>query len=114
LRERTRDQNKFPLVFEENIAYGFRRNAYGCRIPAVIICAVAAVATVVLAWRTLVPLGWVQQSALIGFDALAAVGWWRWATSEAVRRAADKYARQLFVSLETLGTEATPPQPGSS
>jgi hypothetical protein len=29
LREKTRDQKTFPLVFAENINYGFRRNLYG-------------------------------------------------------------------------------------
>ena len=31
LRERTRDQEKFRLIFEENIVYGFRRNLYGLK-----------------------------------------------------------------------------------
>ncbi|MFV2084990.1 hypothetical protein [Micromonospora sp. LOL_021] len=111
LRERTRDQKKFPLVFEENITYGFRRNAYACRVPAWVVCGLAVAATLVLARWSLVPLGWKQQTGLIAFDVLAAIGWWNWSTSDAVRRAADKYARQLFVSLETLSTEPTPPQP---
>jgi hypothetical protein len=33
LRERTRDRAAFPLVFNENVAYGFRRNAYACLRP---------------------------------------------------------------------------------
>jgi hypothetical protein len=111
LRERTRDQKKFPLVFEENIAYGFRRNAYACRVPAWVVCGLAVAATLALARWSVVPLGWKQQIGLIVFDVLAAIGWWRWSTGDAVHRAADKYARQLFVSLETLSTEPTPPQP---
>lgn len=31
LREKTRDKNKFPLVFEENCNYGFRRNLWGMK-----------------------------------------------------------------------------------
>lgn len=31
LRERTRDRTKFPLVFAENVSYGFRRNLLGLR-----------------------------------------------------------------------------------
>lgn len=31
LRERTRDRSKFPLVFAENVSYGFRRNLLGLR-----------------------------------------------------------------------------------
>jgi hypothetical protein len=49
LRERTRDKAMFPLVFEENIAYGFRRNAYACRTAAIVICVLTTVGTVLLA-----------------------------------------------------------------
>lgn len=31
LRENTRDNKKFKLAFEENVAYGFRRNLYGLK-----------------------------------------------------------------------------------
>lgn len=31
LREKTRDQQKFEVLFEENISYGFRRNLWGMR-----------------------------------------------------------------------------------
>jgi hypothetical protein len=31
LREKTRDRKKFPLVFEENCNYGFRRNLWGMK-----------------------------------------------------------------------------------
>ncbi|MGV9675435.1 hypothetical protein ACWDSJ_09170 [Nocardia sp. NPDC003482] len=102
LRERTRDSKKFPLVYEENISYGFRRNVYACRIPAIVTCGLAGLATAILAHFSVVPLSWQQQTALIGFDVLAALGWWRLCTEEAVRRSAEKYAAQLFTSLETL------------
>ncbi|MER7441568.1 hypothetical protein [Micromonospora avicenniae] len=111
LRERTRDRTRFPLVFEENISYGFRRNAYACRFPAIVICGLTAAATLALARWSLVPLGWRQQAALVGFDVLAAVGWWRWLTQDTVRRSAEKYAHQLFASLETLDTQSPQPQP---
>jgi hypothetical protein len=31
LRDATRDKKKFPLVFEENVSYGFRRNTLGLK-----------------------------------------------------------------------------------
>ncbi|MGA5305930.1 hypothetical protein ACPCHT_38990 [Nucisporomicrobium flavum] len=113
LRERTRDRSKFPLVFEENITYGFRRNAYACRTPAIVICLLTATATLLLARFSLVPLGWMQQSALVGFDLLTAVGWLTWSRASAVKRAAEAYARQLYASLETFGNDAAsaPSQP---
>jgi len=102
LRERTRDTARFPRVFDENIAYGFRRNTYACRTPALVVCGLTAVLTVLAARLSLVSLGWRQQLALVGFDALAALGWLFWCTEDTVRRAADTYARQLFVALEVL------------
>jgi hypothetical protein len=102
LRERTRDGKTFPLVAEENIAYGFRRNAYAVRIPAIVVCALAAIATVFIAATGMLSLGWKQQTALICFDALAAAGWALWADAGAVRRAAEAYARQLLAALEIL------------
>ncbi len=114
LRERTRDKAMFPLVFEENITYGFRRNAYACRTAAIVICFLTAVGTVLLARFSVVPLGWKQQTALVTFDVLAAVGWFTWCTADAVRRAAEAYARQLFASLETLGNQQQQSQPDAT
>lgn len=31
LREATRDTNRYPLVFAENVSYGFRRNCWAIR-----------------------------------------------------------------------------------
>jgi hypothetical protein len=102
LRERTRDKGKFPLLFEENISYGFRRNCYGCRVPVMIVSVLAGVAAAVLAWYSIVPLGWKQQTLLIAFDIGWVLIWLLTSNQEAVRRAATKYAEQLLVSLEVL------------
>ncbi|MGW0504919.1 hypothetical protein [Micromonospora sp. NPDC003241] len=111
LRERTRDRARFPLVYEEVIGYGLRRNGSACRIPGVAVCGLAVVGTLALAYWTIVPLGWKQQAALISFDFVWAAVWLSWFTTGSVRRAAEKYAEQLFVSLETLGTAPAPDEP---
>ena len=102
LRERTRDAKPFPLVAEENIAYGFRRNTYACRAPAIVVCALSAIATLVIPATGMLSLGWKQQAALVGFDVVAAVGWALWGNAGAVRRAAEGYARQLLAALEIM------------
>jgi hypothetical protein len=102
LRERTRDVKTFPLVLEENIAYGFRRNTYACRVPAMVVCALTAIATLLVVATGSLSLGWMQQAALVCFDARAAVGWALWFNAGAVRRAAEGYARQLLAALEIL------------
>lgn len=108
LRERTRDATAFPLLQEENIAYGLRRNALAVRRPAIVICVLTMVAAAMLAWSGLVPLGWRQQIAFAVFALLCGAAWRMLATADAVRRAADKYAHQLFVSLETLEAQNHP------
>jgi hypothetical protein len=105
LRERTRDQARFPLVFEELIAYGVQRNGYACRTPGVAVCALTGLVTLALAYWAVVPLGWKQQTGLIVFDLAWAAVWLWWFTTATVRRAAEKYADQLFVSLENFGNE---------
>src|SRR6266404_9245532 len=43
LREKTRDHKAFPLVFAENINYGFRRNLYGWKPVGLIAAALGVV-----------------------------------------------------------------------
>lgn len=48
LRELSRDKQKYPLVFEENVNFGFRRNLWGMKPTGV---ALAAIATAVCSYR---------------------------------------------------------------
>ena len=109
LRERTRDTARFHMLFDANINYGFRRNAHACKTPAIVVCVVTAAVTLVVARLSIVSLGWKQQVGLVGFDAAAALAWLWWSTTDAVRRAAETYARQLFASLEVFGNEQSAP-----
>ena len=43
LREATRDRSKFPLVFAENVNYGFRRNLWGLKPFGLSIALLAAI-----------------------------------------------------------------------
>ena len=47
LRERTRDRKKFPLVFEENCSYGFRRNLWGMKPLGILTSALGSLAILV-------------------------------------------------------------------
>jgi hypothetical protein len=44
LRELSRDKPKYPLVFEENVNLGFRRNLWAMKPAAVVIAAGSAIA----------------------------------------------------------------------
>lgn len=48
LLDRTRDKKKFGLLFEENIAFGFRRNCLGIKPLAIVICIITFVWPLVL------------------------------------------------------------------
>jgi hypothetical protein len=43
LIENTRDQTKFRMLFEENVAYGYRRNSLGLKPIAIVICLASVV-----------------------------------------------------------------------
>lgn len=110
LRENTRDHKKFNLVFEENVAYGFRRNLYGLKwlglalnVLVVVICAI-----------------WIWNSWPVGNDdgvaarlpyviivAFAHALFFFFAVTKAgVIEAANQYARQLLLACETLASGA--------
>ncbi len=69
LRERTRDTSRVPLVMAENIACGFWRNTCSCRVPAVVVCALAAIAALVLGALAPASLSWPQRAGMLLFDA---------------------------------------------
>jgi hypothetical protein len=104
LRELTRDRARFPLVFAENVEYGFRRNALGLRWIglALSMVAIGVSAGVLLAGgrydrdhlvRWLVP----------GGVGVACAGFWLFVVTPSwVRRSAELYANRLLESVVTL------------
>jgi hypothetical protein len=104
LRALTRDSERFKLVFEENVNYGWRRNCYGLRPVAIIIAALALVATacvLVFAGGTSVSRAGRWVPALV-ISVLALV-WWTFVVTEGwVRSAAELYADRLFEATHTL------------
>lgn len=104
LRDLTRERGRFPLVFAENVNYGFRRNMLGLRRWALVIAATTLTATVILGLLDGRPTGerltaWAPPAAI----ALAsAVFWWRAVNPGWVRLAADAYADRLLETTQTL------------
>jgi hypothetical protein len=105
VRELTRPRKEFPLVFEENVEYGFRRNCLGVR-PVALTVALSVVAVGVI----LVVAG--DEStrfwAAAGVGAVASVGWLRLVTPDWVRSAGEIYADRLFEALASLTRDAPP------
>ena len=112
LRERAREdqKNKYKLVFEENVKYGFRRNLLGLKWPdlglnaiVVLICLAALCVPPPISVDDDVSLRLIYVLIVAGLHALyflLAVN------QEAVEEAANQYARQLLLACETLSTGA--------
>jgi hypothetical protein len=105
LRESTRDRKKFPLVFEENCSYGFRRNTWGLKPYAVTISIavlLGAIAHVAFSWQHGVP----ALGIAVAFAASLSLAFWIFGvTAEWVRLAAEAYAERLLGTCELLAAE---------
>lgn len=105
LRERTRDRNKFGLVFEENCNYGFRRNLWAMK-PIGLIIAVGSLVGILafVIWgRVLFGQGDIALPALAGgVITLLAACWIVVFTADWVRIAAGAYAERLLECSEQI------------
>jgi hypothetical protein len=108
LNELTRDSKKYPLVFEENVRYGMRRNYLGIRsfgIALAIIGLGLSLGRVIYRWRTV---GEGDQIAIVGtLICVAILLVWIWiVNSEWVKEQAFEYAKRLI--LATQGMDQKP------
>lgn len=104
LREQTRDAKEFPLVFQENMNYGFRRNLWGMKPAGIVISAIGALACSALAtWRFLANKEEWLVAAICGAICIALLVLWvcRF-TPSWVKTTADEYARQLVSACDSL------------
>jgi hypothetical protein len=112
LRANTRDAKNFPLLFGENVGYGFRRNLLGLKWPALVLnVIVVAICAAVLWLRS--PLDMdndltMRTVVVLVIAALHATYFGFVVTKDGVNEAARKYARELILSTEALmgGTRA--------
>jgi hypothetical protein len=111
LREQTRDQKKFKLLFEENMTYGFRRNLLGLKpLGLALNACVVFIAILSLAFRF--PLDSENELATrlistLAFAAIHAIYFSAFVSMDGVCEAAQQYARQLLLSCESLSTPST-------
>jgi|DewCreStandDraft_4_1066084.scaffolds.fasta_scaffold25753_2 hypothetical protein len=103
LREATRDRSQFPLVFSENVNYGFRRNFWALRRIGISVSALAfflSVAAFLLRNATGVPLA---LPLLSGSTSAAYLGiWLLHVDADWVKLAGFAYARALLATCDTL------------
>lgn len=103
LRQNTRDTKKFPILFGENITYGFRRNLLGVKVLALCLNAIVVGLCIFILWR----LSWNSdtpqgsRTAVVLVVAVAHAGYMLLAVSRtAVWDASKAYGRELILSCE--------------
>jgi len=109
LRVNTRDTKKFALLFQENVAYGYRRNVWGLRALGTIASILSLVACGSRLYVAHSSTGNIDE-ALGGGAAFAAIMLLLWLfrfNGDWVRVPADAYAERLAESVETLAPNMT-------
>lgn len=107
LRENTRSHDEFKLLFEENVTYGFRRNLYGIKLPALALNLIVLLSCGAILYFADFSKETLQQVGMVGtFAAMHALYFLFVVTRASVLVASTQYARQLILSCETLAKKA--------
>ena len=112
LLTKTRDRDQYPLIFEENINYGVRRNLWALRSWAFFIesisfvCMAAYASTfwageIFLTLQVMPELAWIWMLGICLHTFIFAFI----ATEKWVRIQAEAYARQLLAACDTIGRQ---------
>jgi len=112
LRVNTRDTKKFSLLFQENVAYGYRRNVWGLRALGIIASILSVAACGVRLYLVYSSTGKIDE-AMAGagvFTAIILLLWLFRFNGDWVRVPADAYAERLAECAETLGGKTTTPK----
>lgn len=108
LRELTRDAKTYPIVFAENVSYGFRRNLLGMKPIGLVMCALGVLPLLLDATRQ-PHISWNVDAVVSLSGSLLMLGAWLLVISPSwVRVAADRYAKALFATLSTLTRKRSP------
>ncbi|MET4803750.1 hypothetical protein ABIA96_006354 [Bradyrhizobium sp. LB11.1] len=106
LRENTRSKKKFDILFNENVTYGYRRNLFALKWPALTLNILIVIGSAAYLW--------IQQGSLdllpvsvIAFLHAAYLA--IFSTRSAVEEASRIYARQLLLSSESAELRKPPP-----
>ncbi|OIJ63171.1 hypothetical protein WN71_035590 [Streptomyces mangrovisoli] len=118
VRDRTRDKEKFALLFNENRNYGYERNIYGLRWAArgVSVLSVLALAGYM---KWLAPMTGRPRISAANLFGLAACGfclvlWFLLPSKKRVRDAADRYADELLHAAVTFQDESASDHTGTA
>ena len=104
LRVHTRDTKKYPLVFQENISYGYRRNVCGLRPMGISLSALSLASGAGWLYRMSVITGTIGTESIASLLSVFAflLLWIFRFTTEWVRIPADAYAQRLVETVDSL------------
>lgn len=104
LRTHTRDVEKYPLVFKENVNYGYRRNVWGLRSIGIVLSALCCIGSIGRCYATYGATGQlgVEMVGAMGFDLLLLLLWVFRFSPGWVRIAADAYAERLSEAVDGM------------
>jgi hypothetical protein len=111
LRENTRNKKKFDILFNENITYGYRRNLYALKWPALVLNALIVIGCAAYLLHPWTQVASVNVLPVFVIAFLHAAYLAAFSTRSAVEEASRIYARQLLLSTESAElrkTEAAP------
>lgn len=95
LRARTWGPKNYPMLFDENLSYGFRRNLLGIRPIGILACLIGMGSGMAAIWM--------GHDAWLVAALSAAVGAFILANTPGdVKRQAERYARRLFMTVDLL------------
>lgn len=100
----THDKVKFPIVYKENVTYGFRRNMLGLKPVAVTISVLSIIALLAMEFDTLLTAQVPNEAGMVAFgiSLVSLVCWIFLVNKETVRNAAHDYGRQMLLTLDVV------------
>jgi hypothetical protein len=104
LRINTRDTKKYPLLFQENISYGYRRNVYGLRPLGIVVSSLSLAGGAIWLYHLHSTTGTISAEsvgALICVFVILLL-WAFWFTPNWVRIPADAYAERLAETTDSM------------
>jgi hypothetical protein len=107
LKEGTRDKTTFPLVFGENVNYGFRRNLWGRKaigLSVSIITGLIAIVVLVATYFSDSHRFAIASAVALGYAVVACLVWWLTVTPDWVKESAEAYAQRLIESAVRVPT----------
>lgn len=104
LREATRERAKFGLLFDELVAYGFRRNLWAMKPVGITLSLLAISAAGLRIWKSLAAeqAPTVESFTAVVLSALLLAWWLLRITPNWVKASSEAYARQLLASCDAL------------